>query len=405
MAVITVSELNRYLKRVLECDPLLGRITVKGELSNCKLHSSGHLYFVLKDESALVRGVMFRSAASALPFRPENGQKVAVTGRIGIYERDGQYQLYADAMQPDGVGALYLAFEQLKQKLAQEGLFDPDRKKPLPPYPRRIGVITSPTGAAVRDIMNGLSRRYRLADVYLYPVTVQGAEAPGELCRALSYFHTTGWADVLIIGRGGGSLEDLWAFNDESVARAIAGCRIPVISAVGHETDFTIADFVSDLRAPTPSAAAELAVPSQEELTRLTAGYEVRLRRAYLSGLERKKEALRGLSGRSVYTRPATLLENRQILLDHTAARLRSAGEGRLRTGQEELRRAAAKLHALSPLAVLSRGYAAAADEQGRLIKTAAALTVGQALRLRFTDGTARCTVTNTEFQAGDETP
>lgn len=397
MAVLTVTELNRYLKRMMECDPLLGRITVKGELSNCKLHYSGHLYFALKDEGAVVRGVMFRSAASSLSFQPESGQKVIISGRISVYERDGQYQLYADSMQPDGIGALYLAYEQLKARLEQEGLFDVQRKKPIPAYPRRIGVITSPTGAAIRDILNILSRRYRLADVYLYPVLVQGAEAPGELVEALHYFHTTGWADVLIIGRGGGSIEDLWAFNDERVARAIAGCRIPVISAVGHETDYTIADFAADLRAPTPSAAAELAAPSQIELGEKTAGYFVRLQQAYFSGLEKKRARLKGITDRRVFAKPEEQMDRRRLDLDHLLQRFVRAAEQGERLRRERVSYMAARLQALSPLAVLERGYAAVSDREGRGISKVSQLEQGQTLSLQFADGTAWCNVLKIE--------
>lgn len=257
---LTVSQLNRYIKGIIEQDNLLFRVTVKGEISNFKAHYSGHMYFALKDETAVIKCVMFRSAASTLKFLPESGQKVIASGRVGVYERDGQYQLYIDSMQPDGIGALYAAYEQLKGKLSEEGLFDEDRKKPIPKFPSKIGVVTSPTGAAVRDILNILKRRYRLSDIYIYPVLVQGDEAPGDIAKAIDYFDRSGWADVLIVGRGGGSIEDLWAFNTEIVARAAANCKIPIISAVGHETDFTIIDFVADLRAPTPSAAAELAV-------------------------------------------------------------------------------------------------------------------------------------------------
>ena len=393
MAVLTVTELNRYLKRMMECDPLLARVTVKGELSNCKLHYSGHLYFVLKDEGAVVRGVMFRSAASSLPFRPESGQKVVISGRISVYERDGQYQLYADSMQPDGIGALYLAFEQLKTKLEQEGLFDPDRKQPIPPYPKRIGVITSPTGAAIRDILNILSRRYRLADVYLYPVLVQGAEAPGELVQALNYFHTSGWADVLILGRGGGSIEDLWAFNDERVARAIAQCRVPVISAVGHETDFTIADFVADLRAPTPSAAAELAVPSQMELLEKIAGYLVRIRQAYFTGLDKRRAKLDHISSHRFFVKPEEQMDQRRLDLDHTVQRLVKAVEQKENDRQKQLSHLAARLQALSPLGILHRGYTAVSDEEGRVVARVSEVKVGQTLSLRFADGTAECKI------------
>ncbi|MBE7043066.1 MAG: exodeoxyribonuclease VII large subunit [Ruminococcaceae bacterium] len=393
MAVITVTELNRYVKRMIDCDPLLGRITVKGELSNCKLHYSGHLYFALKDETSVVKGVMFKSQVSYLNFQPENGQKVIISGRISVYERDGQYQLYADDMQPDGIGALYLAYEQLKQKLESEGLFDEERKKKLPAFPRRIGVITSPTGAAIRDIINVLSRRYKMADVYLYPVLVQGAEAPRELIQALHYFHTTGWADVLIIGRGGGSIEDLWAFNDEGVARAISDCKIPVISAVGHETDFTIADFVADLRAPTPSAAAELAVPSQVELEERFAVSYLRLRQAYLNGMEQRKKLLKNITDRRIYTKPFEQIEKRQMDLDRLVQQLNRETQQSQLLHRERLGTLAEKLQALSPLSVLSRGYTTTTDTSGTLISRAEQLTQGQEISLTYTDGTANCTV------------
>lgn len=394
MAVITVTELNRYIKRMIDCDPLLGRITVKGELSNCKLHYSGHLYFALKDETSLIRGVMFKSSVAGLSFRPESGQKVIISGRISVYERDGQYQLYAEEMQPDGIGALYLAYEQLKKQLELEGLFRPERKKALPAFPRRIGVITSPTGAAIRDIINVLSRRYKLADVYLYPVLVQGADAPADLIQALSYFHTTGWADVLIIGRGGGSIEDLWAFNDEGVARAIADCRIPVISAVGHETDFTIADFVADLRAPTPSAAAELAVPSQLELEERCEGFYLRLRKAYLTGLEQRQGRLRSVTDRPVFTNPMEQVERRQLDLDRAIQQLTKETEQAQTMRREHLGALAEKLQALSPLSVLSRGYTTATDNSGVLISRAEQLQAGQDISLTFADGKADCRVT-----------
>ena len=394
MAIITVTELNRYVKRMIDCDPVLGRIMVKGELSNCKLHYSGHLYFALKDESSVVRGVMFKSSVSCLHFHPENGQKVIISGKISVYERDGQYQLYAEEMQPDGIGALHLAYEQLKQKLESEGLFRQERKKALPAFPRHIGVITSPTGAAIRDIINILSRRYQLADVYLYPVLVQGAEAPADLIQAIHYFHTTGWADVLIIGRGGGSIEDLWAFNDEGVARAIADCRIPVISAVGHETDFTIADFAADLRAPTPSAAAELAVPSQLELEERFSGYYLRLRKAYLTGVEQRRELLKSIVSRRIYTNPLEPIQRRQLDLDRMVQQLTRETEQTMNLRRERLGALAEKLQALSPLSVLSRGYTTATDKTGILISRAEQLKQGQEISLMFADGTADCTVT-----------
>lgn len=395
MAVITVTELNRYLKRTIECDPLLGHITVKGELSNCKLHSSGHLYFSLKDETALVRSVMFRTNVQRLDFLPENGQKVTVSGRIGIYERDGQYQLYAEDIRRTGIGDLYLAYEQLKQKLEAEGLFDRENKKAIPPFPRTIGIVTSPTGAAIRDMIHVLSRRYRAANVYLYPVSVQGENAPTEIVRAIRYFHQSGWADVLIVGRGGGSIEDLWAFNDEHVVRAIAECRIPVISAVGHETDVTIADFAADLRAPTPSAAAELAVPSEEDLRERIAGYRLRLSHAIRNGLSGRQNHLNGISERRIYRRSSELLEQKCLELDRLSRLLQKETEQSLKRRTERFEALIAKLHTLSPLGVLSRGYSIASDASGTVIRSVGQLTEQQSLQLTLSDGTADCTVTN----------
>ncbi len=303
MTVITVSQLNRYVKSLLEGDGNLSGVMLSGEISNFVNHyKSGHWYFSLKDENALVRAVMFRSAAVRVPFVPENGMKVIVRARVSLYEKDGSYQLYADDMQPDGAGALQVAFEQLKARLQAEGLFDESRKRPLPAYPRRVGVITSETGAAVRDIINVLGRRYPLAEVVLLPTLVQGEGAPAQLCAALQRFEAmkaaedTRTPDVILIGRGGGSLEELWAFNDETVARTVAACTIPVISCVGHETDFTICDFVADLRAPTPSAAAELAVPDCAELCQRVRLLGTAAARAAETALTRKRRMLTELT-------------------------------------------------------------------------------------------------------------
>ena len=299
---LTVSQLNTYVKSLLESDPRLADVYVVGEISNFTDHArSGHLYLSLKDDGALVRAVMFRSAASRLRFTPQNGMRVLCRGRISLYDRDGQYQYYIEDMQPDGVGALSVAFEQLKQKLADEGLFDPLRKKPIPAYPGRIAVITSPTGAAVQDILKILRRRYPIAEVLLCPVLVQGDAAPRELTAAVEAVGQARCADVIIIGRGGGSMEELWAFNDEGLARAIARCPVPVISAVGHETDFTICDFVSDLRAPTPSAAAELAVPERTRLLAVIAGADGMLRRGMLKTMERSRERFEAFTSRALY--------------------------------------------------------------------------------------------------------
>lgn len=389
---LTVSQLNRYIKGIIEQDNLLFRVTVKGEISNFKAHYSGHMYFALKDETAVIKCVMFRSAASTLKFLPESGQKVIASGRVGVYERDGQYQLYIDSMQPDGIGALYAAYEQLKGKLSEEGLFDEDRKKPIPKFPSKIGVVTSPTGAAVRDILNILKRRYRLSDIYIYPVLVQGDEAPGDIAKAIDYFDRSGWADVLIVGRGGGSIEDLWAFNTEIVARAAANCKIPIISAVGHETDFTIIDFVADLRAPTPSAAAELAVPSAAELLEKLSGFDLRLINAVGATVRKKRLALEGFSGRAVYKRENDIVEKRMMALDSASLKLEAAMNSVLSKDKELLSSVTGKLDALSPLATLNRGFSVVKKDD-EVVKSAADLNEGDRLSVRFSDGGAICEV------------
>lgn len=391
--VFSVTQLNRYIKTLFDGDRLLYRVLLRGEISNFKLHYSGHMYFVLKDANSNIRGVMFKGYASRLPFRPENGQKVIVSGRVGVYERDGQYQIYVEDMQPDGIGALHIAYEQLKEKLEVEGLFDQSRKKPLPRYPKRVGVVTSPTGAAIRDIINILSRRYPNADVLLYPVLVQGDGAPADIIEAVRYFDREQAVDVLIVGRGGGSIEDLWAFNDEGVARAVAGCRIPVISAVGHETDFTIVDFVSDLRAPTPSAAAELAVPSQAELSARLSGYQARLQQAYRTFLHKKRAGLEALENRRVFQRPFDLVEQNRLYLDAVARDLTKSADILVGRQRERFGKLISKLDALSPFAVLKRGYLVAQDETGKLIKETGDVSVGDDLKLTLAEGRLLCKV------------
>ena len=333
MKVITVGQLNRYVKSLLEGNPHLADVYISGEISNFTNHyKSGHLYLSLKDDQALVKAVMFRGAASRLKFTPENGMKVIVRARVSLYEKDGAYQIYIEEMQPDGVGALQLAYEQLKARLAAEGLFDESRKRPLPRYPSRIGVITSPTGAAVRDILNILGRRYPLAEVVMVPVLVQGDGAPPQLCRALQLLNERQAADVIIIGRGGGSIEELWAFNDERVARAVAGSRIPVISAVGHETDFTICDFAADLRAPTPSAAAELAVPDQNELQVRLLHLRQRAAAAAEHRLREDTQRLLHLRQKRCLASPLYAVEEQGMRLDYLTRRFsgrRRCGSGR----------------------------------------------------------------------------
>lgn len=389
---VSVSQLNNYIKRVIDANSYLCDIRVTGELSNFKLHSSGHIYASLKDESALVKLVMFRSNVQRLTFRPDNGMKVIVRGRISVYERDGVYQIYAESIVPDGVGSLYAAYEALKARLSAEGLFDDVRKKPLPPFPERIGVVTAKTGAAVRDMINITKRRYPLAALFVVPVSVQGISAAPEIANAIAFLNKHNLCDVMIVGRGGGSIEDLWAFNEEVVARAIAASNIPVVSAVGHETDFTIADFAADLRAPTPSAAAELVCPSAAELRSFLLGRRLALKTALVHCITQKQKTLDRLRQSYGFLRFADRLSERR---QHTDALLKDA-ETALRAQIEKKKTAlsqnAAKLDALSPLKTLARGYAIATEkETGALIASVRKIKKDQAFVLRLKDGEADC--------------
>ncbi len=398
MKVITVSQLNRYVKSVLEGDTNLAAVYIGGEISNFTNHyKSGHLYMSLKDEGALVKAVMFRGQASKLAFRPENGMKVIVRARVSLYEKDGAFQLYIEEMQPDGVGALQIAYEQLKKKLAAEGLFEDSRKRPLPRYPSRVGVITSPTGAAVRDILNVLGRRYPLAKVVFHPVLVQGEGAPAQLIDALERFNRAKAADVLIMGRGGGSIEELWAFNDEGVARAVVASRIPVISAVGHETDFTICDFAADLRAPTPSAAAELAVPDQQQLIQLVAQYRQRMEQTMRQQVTVGGQALAALQAKRCLSNPLFFVEEQGMRLDYLTKAFVSAARMQTTQADRRLTAAAAKLDALSPLKVLSRGYSIGYGERGQVIQHTGDTAPGEAIRWKLADGQLYCTVDRIE--------
>ena len=389
MEPITVKQLNTYLKTLIESDVRLHHVVVKGELSNFKFHSSGHCYFSMKYDNCVVRAVMFRSSAARLTFVPKDGMQVVARGRVSVFERDGNYQLYIDSMTVDGQGDLYVAFEMLKQKLEAEGLFDPARKQPLPKIPLRVGVITSPTGAAVRDIINVLGRRFPTARVFLYPVLVQGAGAAASICEALSYFSSQHAADVLIVGRGGGSIEDLWAFNEENVARAIAACTIPVISAVGHETDFTIADFVSDMRAPTPSAAAELAVPDTRALMNKFDNVSSRLKLLLTSAVTHKRQQLAFLTEHSVLRNPQKLIDERQLTVDHLSMNMGKIMQLKTTAAKGEFLSLVAKLDSLSPLAVLGRGYSMLKDEAGKIINSITQLSIGQYLKVNLSDGQA----------------
>ena len=383
---LTVSELNGYIKNLFEHDRTLSSVSVKGEISNFISHRSGHLYFTLKDEGGQIKSVMFRSAAIRLKFMPENGMRVVVRGSVAVYQRDGTYQIYVNTIEPDGVGALYLAYEQLKEKLCREGLFDEIYKKPLPQYPERIGVITSPTGAAVRDIINVLGRRFPLAKIYLYPSLVQGDGASENLIKALDYFETSKLADVIIIGRGGGSIEDLWAFNSEALARKIYSLSIPVISAVGHETDFTICDFVSDMRAPTPSAAAELAVPDVRELIYRIDSYNERLVYELIRVVGRKREQLEAFADREVIKNPMTAVSKHREIIDGYGEDLINSIKNILKDKKAELLLITEKLNALSPLSVLKRGYAIVEHNSAR-VSSIRDISVGDKVEVRLSDG------------------
>lgn len=390
---LTVSELNARIKGLIESDPALGSVCVRGELSNYKIYPSGHHYFTLKDAESSLRCVMFRSAASKLRFRPESGMGVTVCGRISVYPRDGAYQLYCEELIPEGAGDLQLAYEQLKERLRREGLFDPAHKKPIPRYPERIAVITSSAGAAVHDIIRVLRKRWPVAKVLLLPVRVQGVEAPPEIVGAIRYANRHRLADLIITGRGGGSIEDLWAFNDERVARAIYESELPVISAVGHEPDVTIADFVADLRAATPSNAAELAVPDMSELREALSAARARLDQAVNRRLSERRKGLEELASRRVMQSPTGFIDQRRLELDSIRLRLDAAATARLGRERQEFSRLAAKLDALSPLKVLGRGYSIALDAGGRAVKDAGRLSPGERLELRFSKGSASCLV------------
>ena len=394
---LTVSELNAYVKTLLEGDAHLASVYISGEISNFTNHySSGHLYMSLKDDNALVRAVMFKGYASKLRFKPANGMKVIVRAKASLYGKDGSFQIYIESMEPDGLGALQMAYEQLKEKLAAEGLFDQSRKKPLPPFPKRVGVITSPTGAAVRDMLNVLGRRYPMAEVIFHPVLVQGEGAKGQIADALRRFNAIKAADVILLGRGGGSIEELWAFNEEEVARAVAASDIPIISAVGHETDFTICDFVADMRAPTPSAAAELSVPDQNQLRhRLVQLYKL-LKQDVNHAVEQQEKRLTLLRSKRCLATPLFYVEEQAMRLDYLTRRFASAGQQYLARGDRRVTAAAAKLDALSPLKVLSRGYAIASTQSG-VIKSVTDVSSGDRFVLRVADGELSCAVLGEE--------
>lgn len=391
--VLSVGQISEYIKSKLDTDPRLNNIAVRGEISNYKVYPSGHHYFTLKDETGAMRCVMFRSNAYRLRFRPENGMKVIAMGSVTVYVRDGAYQLYCTSMAMDGIGDLYAAFEQLKGKLAAQGLFNPEHKKPLPKYPGTIGIITSEAGAAVHDMLRILRKRYPLTQVRLLPVRVQGTEAPGEIAAAIGYANHFKLADLLIVGRGGGSIEDLWAFNDEQVARAIYASTIPVISAVGHEPDVTISDYVADLRAATPSNAAELAVPDQDALRQQLDSLEQAMILAMKRKLNRAEERLAHLSNRPVLQSPLASFEQRRKALKLLETRLIGAQNQTVSKYRQRFVAQTAKLDAMSPLKVLTRGYAVASTQSGSIIRSVEEVCPGEQITVRVSDGSIHANV------------
>jgi exodeoxyribonuclease VII large subunit len=439
---LTVGALTKYIKRKFDHDPHLQEIFVKGEISNFKRHSSGHMYFTLKDEKSRILAVMFSSSARSVKFEPENGMKVLISGEISVYEPSGQYQIYVKQMQPDGVGDLFLAYEQLKERLQKEGLFASERKRPIPKFPKTVGVITSPTGAAVRDIITTIKRRFPIANILIYPALVQGTQAAPSVAGAIELANRQAEADVLIVGRGGGSIEELWAFNEEQVARAIVGSSIPIISAVGHETDFTIADFAADRRAPTPTGAAEIAVPHIDELAERILNRQSRLIRAMKERAVLQRERLGRLQKSYAFRYPQRLYEQKleqadkmteqlkrsagrlaelkseerdrllqRLLRNHPKDLYKEAKETHLRGNralgramkevltkkQKEFGGMVSTLEALSPLKIMDRGYSLAYSGEGKLLKSVSQVEEGDAVQVKLADGTFNCKVTGKE--------
>lgn len=395
--ILSITQLNEYIRGRMDADPLLTQVAVRGEISNYKLYPSGHHYFTLKDESSALKCVMFKGNAMRLRFRPENGMKVIAMGKVSVFPRDGAYQLYCTAMAMDGVGDLYAAFEQLKKKLEAQGLFAPEAKKPLPKYPGTIAIITSSAGAAIHDMLRILRKRYPLSKVRLLPVRVQGAEAPGEIAAAIRYANYWRLADLLIVGRGGGSIEDLWAFNEEQVAYAIYESEIPVISAVGHEPDVTISDFVADLRAATPSNAAELAVPDQDALLQNLDAMTAAMAGSLSRQIKSARQHLHVLSQSPALRSPVGYLQQREKSLELLTNRLISAQNQNITRKNQQYIAAVSKLDAMSPLKVLSRGYAMAQNGSGELVRSIKQVETGERITVSLSDGTLCATVINKE--------
>lgn len=387
--IATVSQLNGFIKKTFEANPVFSDIWIKGEISNYKKHFSGHIYLTLKDEGGVLKAVIFKSNTYSLTFEPSDGMKVIARGRVSVYEPGGVYQLYITEMLPDGAGELYLAYEKLKIKLSDEGLFEEEHKKPIPKYPERIGIVTAPTGAAVRDIINVATRRFPLAKLILFPAKVQGSGAADSVCMGIEYFNSAKKCDVMIVGRGGGSIEDLWAFNEEKVAYAIYNSEIPVISAVGHEVDFTIADFVADLRAPTPSAAAELAAPSAKELYSRLEDYRYTIKTLVAADFERKANRLKMLK----LITPQDYINNCSQRLDMAVKDMLVNTKRIAELKRSQLSTVAARLDALSPLKVMMRGFALPVTDNGEVIKSAKKLDKEKDFVLKLHDGSRKCTV------------
>lgn len=404
MKVFSVTEVTKYIKDMFLREPAFFSLYVKGEISNYKLHYSGHMYFTLKDENCTIKCVMFKSNCQSLKFSPDNGMKIIARGSISVFERDGQYQLYVEEMQPDGIGALHIAFEQLKFKLQNEGLFDEDRKKKLPFMPTRIGVVTSSDGAVIRDIISVASRRFYNIQIKVFPVAVQGEFAAAQIARAIELANTLGCIDVIIIARGGGSLEELWAFNEEIVARSIASSKIPVVSAVGHETDYTIADFVSDLRAPTPSAAAEMIIPEKSALEYTAAMFAQRLRSFMTGRVAAEKSRLDNLKSTSVFRRPYDLVYQQRMRLDVMEKDMAKSIQAAMSVVRERIRGFYGKLDALSPLAILARGYSISSRaSDGAYISSINDVNVNDRIEIRVSDGKIKCSVESVEDINDDE--
>ena len=398
--VITVTQINEYIRSMMDSDRLLANLAIKGEISNYKLYPSGHHYFTLKDEGGALRCVLFKGNALRMKFRPENGMKVIAMGKISVFPRDGAYQLYCTGLVMDGVGDLYAAFEQLKAKLQAQGLFDPAHKKPIPKFPGTIGIVTSSAGAAVHDMLRILRKRYPLSEVLLLPVRVQGVEAPGEIAAAIRYANHYHLADLLIVGRGGGSIEDLWAFNEELVARAIYDSQIPVISAVGHEPDVTISDFVADLRAATPSNAAELAVPDQDALRQTLDQLSVSMASNMSRQIKVRRQHLAVLSDSAALKSPEGYLQQRRKTLELLHNRLIAAQNMQLSRKNQRFIAMTAKLDAMSPLKVLTRGYAMAQKENHEIIRSVGDIAQGDTVRVSLADGAFTATVTDKKERA-----